>query len=332
MKKIFLTIQFAALMAGLPAFALVGGPFDNGEYSILNERNGFYESAFSFSNGSGYAIWTADNRQGDVAAGGAVTQNLGAGSLINTANSANNGNRTVLYYKGVTYFGSAFGEVDATARTIMGFCNASSDYSTQATTTTNQQGIFTATSSSAFSTSTVVSSGRNYTANVNWTGKITATSPQLRFSGSGELSIIAPNGAEAIASLAYTAYSQLVDAIAQSVSDSGLLLGLSSAPGTVYTGAASSIAQILNGTPGTAASQTVTPVYGQALNGLVPVDVNGNGITNDDLVVTGQTVTNIAAVAGTPSLASYLAGTGPDNSYNEAVKEKIKVTGYRRFF
>ena len=330
MKKIFLTIQFAALMAGLPAFALVGGPFDNGEYSVLNERNGVYEAAFSFKNGSGYAQWTADNRQGDIATGGTVTQNLGAGSLINTANNANNANRTVLYYKGVVYFGSAFGQVDTSARTIQGFCNATSDYSTSATTTTQSAGFFVASTSSAFSSNTVVSSGRNYTANVNWTGKITETTPQLRFSGDGELSIIAPNGAEAIASLAYSGYQQLIQAIGQSVSQSGAQTGFT---GANYTAAASSIAQILNGTAGTPASQTITPTYAQAVGPTgAAVDVNGNGIFNDDLVQSGQTIVNVAAVAGTPTLASYLLGTGPENSYNEATKEKIKVTGYRRFF
>ena len=336
MKKISLFIQIAALTAGLPAFALSGGPFDNGNYSVLLEREGVYEAAYSFKNGSGYSQWTADNSQGDVATGGSLSVNLGAGSLITASGGSNNANRTVLYYKGVTYFGSAFGQVDTEKRTIQGFGNANSDYSTSASTSQQNNGFFSTTTSSSFSTSTVVSSGRNYSANVNWTGKITDTAPQLRFSGSGELSIISPNGAESIASLAYTGYSQLIDAIAQSVSQSGVLIGLSDNPGTVYTGAAASISQVLNGATSTPATQTITPTYAQATNTTagvtVPVDVNGNGITNDDLVVVGQTVTNTAAVAGTPSLLSYLQGTGPDNSYEEAVSEKITVTGYLRYF
>jgi hypothetical protein len=40
MKKIFSLIQLAVLSAGSSAFALVGGPFDNGDYSILLERAG----------------------------------------------------------------------------------------------------------------------------------------------------------------------------------------------------------------------------------------------------------------------------------------------------
>ena len=219
MKKISLFIQIAALTAGLPAFALTGGPFDNGSYGILDERNGFYESAFSFSNGSGYSVWTADNLQGALSTGGTVTPNIGAGSLINSSGSTNNANRTVIYYKGVTYFGSAMGQVDTTARTIQGFANATSDFSTAQTTQTANTSFFASNTSTAFSTNTVVSSGRSYTANLNWTGKITATSPQLRFSGTGELAIIAPNGAEAIAGLAYSGFSQLITGIASSVSN-----------------------------------------------------------------------------------------------------------------
>jgi hypothetical protein len=109
MKKIFLFIQLVALSSALPAFALVGGPFDNGSYSILDERNGFYEAAYSFTNGSGYSQWTADNLQGAFASQGSVTANIGTGSLVTSSGSTNNGNRTVLYYKGVTYFGSAMG-------------------------------------------------------------------------------------------------------------------------------------------------------------------------------------------------------------------------------
>jgi hypothetical protein len=84
----------------------------------------------------------------------------------------------------------------------------------------------------------------------------------------------------------------------------------------------------------------VIPTFGQALGptpaipGVAPpaLDVNGNGIFNDDLVVIGQTVTNTAAVNSTGGLNSFLEGTGPDTSYDESENVKIKVRGYRRFF
>lgn len=336
MKKISLFIHIAALLSGIPAFAISGGPFDNGSYSVLLERSGVYEASYSFKNGSGYSQWTADNTQGAISQGAQITENVGAGSLITEFGSSNNANRTVLYFMGVTYFGTAFGQVDVEARTIQGFGNANSDYSTVSTQTQQNNGFFSVTTSSSFSSNTVVSSGRSYTANVNWTGKITKTYPQLRFSGSGEIAIIAPNGAEAVASLAYTGYSQLIDAIAQSVGQSG---GPNTNPD--YTGAAAAISSVLSGTAGTPASTTITPTYAQAIGAptvvgtqivQTAIDVNGDGIFNNDLIVSGQAVANRAEVPGTPSLSSYLEGTGPANSYKESLVQKINVTGYLRYF
>lgn len=326
MKKIFLSIQFAALMAGLPAFALVGGPFDNGEYSVLLERSGVYEAAFSFDNGSGYSQWTADQSLGDSSTGGTTTANQGPGSLLLSTGRTNNANRTVLYYKGVTYVGSAMGQTDTQARTIQGSANTSSEYTLSTTQTTQQSSLLglNASSSQSASTEIIVLNGRGYIANVNWTGKITDTSAQMRFSGEGELTIISSSGSEAIANLAYSGYANLIQSISTSVSNSG---GANSTPN--YPGAVNSIAQILNGTGGTPA--IINPTYAQATDATgTPVDVNGDGIFNNDLVQSGQTVT--PAVAATPSLASYLNGTGPENSYEESVTEKVKVTGYRRFF
>ena len=346
MKKIFSLIQLAVLSAGSSAFAIVGGPFDNGDYSVLLERSGYYQSSFTFKNGSGYAIWSPDNTQGALLQGQTVTPNLGAGAL--TGQSTGNANRSVLYYKGVTYFGSALGEVDVQSRLISGYCNANSEYSVSATTNQQQAGFFTQSNVSTFGSSTVVQNGRSYTANVNWQGKITATQPQLRFSGKGELSIISPNGRSAIASLAFDSYSELLSAISQSVS--GAILP---APG-LYVGAQAAMAGILSGSGGTPAVpqiSTPTPIFGQATTTTlvtdtfpggstttavtVPVDVNGNGISNDDLVQTGLNVVvtpPVAATAGAPGLNTFLEGTGPAQSYKESENVKIKVRGYRRFF
>ena len=332
MKKIFLFIQLVALSSALPAFAITGGPFDNGSYSILDERNGFYEAAYSFTNGSGYSQWTADNYQGVVNTGTPVP-NYGDGSLLTANGSVKNANRTVMYFKGVTYFGSAMGEIDTTARTIQGFGNAFSDYGVAVTTQQTNNSFFNSATSSAASSTTVVASGRNYSLSLNWTGKITATSPQLRFSGSGELSVIAPNGNETIAGLAYTGYQGLIASINESVSKVGQAAQTTFNP-AVYTQGSAAISGILNGTTSTPASSTVTPTYAQAVgaNGVTPVDVNGDGIFNNDLVQSGQTVVNTAAVAGQPGISTYLTGTGPDNSYDQSTVEKIKVTGYRRYF
>jgi hypothetical protein len=350
MKKIFLTIQFAALMAGLPAFALVGGPFDNGDYSILNERNGYYQSSFTFKNGNGYAIWTADNLQGTVVQGGSLTPNVSTGSLITPApQGSHNANRSVFYYKGVTYFGSAMGQVDMEARSISGYCNANSEYET-ANAQAASGGQFALLATTVTNTSTVVASGRSYIANANWTGKITSTTPQVRFTGDGELVIIAPSGTETIAGLAYNAFQGLLDSIVASVAASGQsIFGVT--PG-LYADAQAAISGALSGTGAIAATPaTITPVftYSQAIgpdpDGTGPlvgtaVDVNGDGIFNNDLVPSG-TATGAGNTASTPAqnanpgapgLDDYLTGTGPSASYDESERVKVQVTGYRRYF
>jgi hypothetical protein len=218
MKKIFSLIQLAVLSAGSSAFALVGGPFDNGDYSVLLERAGYYQSSYSFKNGSGYSLFSPDNIQGALLQGQTLTPNISAGALTTPSGQANNANRTVIYYKGITYFGSAFGEVDVQSRRISGYGNASSDFSVQSTQTQQQAGFFSQSNVTSFSSATVTASGRSYVANVNWQGKITATQPQLRYSGSGEIAIISPTGQAAIAGLAFEGYSGLISAINQAVS------------------------------------------------------------------------------------------------------------------
>lgn len=218
MKKIFSLIQLAVLSAGSSAFALVGGPFDNGDYNVLLERGGYYQSSYSFKNGSGYSLFSPDNTQGALLQGQTLTPNISAGALSTPTGQANNANRTVIYFKGITYFGSAFGEVDVQSRRISGYGNASSDFSVQSTQTQQQAGFFSQSNVTSFSSATVTASGRSYVANVNWQGKITATQPQLRYSGSGEIAIISPTGQAAIAGLAFEGYSGLISAINQAVS------------------------------------------------------------------------------------------------------------------
>jgi hypothetical protein len=250
MKKLILYFQFAALSLSSSAFALTGGPFDNGEYGLLSERSSFYQCSFTFPNGNGYALWTADNQVGTLNNGGQVTPNFGSGSLLTLASGSaftdHNGNRSVFYYKGVTYLGSALGQVDVASREISGVCNASSDV--RGTTQTSQtQGVFIGqTSNTVTDSGAVLSNGRSYVANLSWQAKITRTSPQFRFSGTGELSVIAPNGREAIAGLAYSGYSGLISAINASVSAQGSTAILGINPG-LYTSAQTAINNALTG-------------------------------------------------------------------------------------
>jgi hypothetical protein len=126
MKRI--SFLLAALTLGLSthASAWTGGPFDNGDYSILLERGGVYQCTFSFRNGSGMALFN-ENNSFETATGTTVT---GMFSI---------NNRSVFYYKGVTYFGTATGIVDVDARRVTGFTNGSSDYATTTAVSVNPQ-------------------------------------------------------------------------------------------------------------------------------------------------------------------------------------------------
>jgi len=295
MKKIFSLIQLAVLSAGSSAFALVGGPFDNGDYSILLERAGYYQASYSFKNGSGYSLWSPDNLQGSITQGQTVTPNIGSGALATPNGQANNANRTVIYYKGVTYFGGAFGEVDVQKRRISGYANASSEFTANVTQNQQQNNLFFGQSNVSQTNSTsVVASGRSYVANVNWKGKVTATQPQLRFNGTGELAIISPTGQSAIAGLAYDGYSQLISSIAQSVAQGQ----------GVDNDTFISIDGDLNPTVGAAIVNSLSP----------------------------YTAASAAIQNSLTALTPYLTGTGPQSSFEESEAVKIKVSGYRRFF
>ena len=253
MKKIFLTIASVALMSNSNVWALAGGPFDNGDPGgLLMERGGFYQCQFSFKNGNGYGIFTPDSYLGGNLpnanqATGTSSQQVGIfnrGSLY-TANSGasalgHNANRSVFYYKGVTYVGGCFGAVDTAARQIQGTCNGSSSETiTQQTLSQNTGGLVNA-SQSAQTNQQLVINNVGFIINVGWTGKITATRPIFRFKGKGEIAIISPSGDSATSSLAFQGYSGLIDAIVSSVGNATSLTG------NVYGFARDAIGDALN--------------------------------------------------------------------------------------
>ena len=279
MKKFFLMLQLAALSAGSSAFAITGGPFENSDAGILLERGGFYQATYSFRNGSGYAIWTPDAQW---FSGGATGTDYRRTTLITPATnrtfSDHNGNRSVLYYKGVTYVGGAFGEVDVDSRTIQGFSNCESEFGVTTSTQTTNANLLSFSQTSGVTSAAVVVNNRNYVANASWTGKIYQRAPILRFRGKGELFIISANGSETIANLAYTAYQGLINAIITAVATVNSSNALATINPALFTEAQTAI---------------------------------------DNLLV---------------DLPPYIQGAGPNNSYNEGEKERLRVRGLRRFF
>ncbi len=91
-------------------------------------------------------------------------------------------NRSVIYYKGVTYFGSCTGTSDLVNRIITGITNGSSDVTSVTTTTT--------TGAVSLGTDMVSNGQLNFTCNTSWTAKVTSTKPVLKFKGKGQLTVL----------------------------------------------------------------------------------------------------------------------------------------------
>ena len=236
MKRILATA--ALLLTGLcsQASAMVGGPFDNGMESLSLSRNSIYQAILSFSNGSGYIYFHPDANiaANGTTAGGATT----LGGLGAVATRGSDTNRSVMYYKGITYVGSAFATADFEARVIMGSINAGSNAAqSQLTTQTgnNNGNPFSATGAGANSnaiSTTLISNPTSFTVNGEFTCHIDQTAPTVRFSGTGELSFIAPNQKDAQAGLAYTGFSGLVNSIITAVGNANVGVAFSA---TVFT-------------------------------------------------------------------------------------------------
>jgi len=232
MKRIiaFLAIGFSALTG--QAHAWVGGPFDNGWHNASFE-NGVYQAALTFKNGGGYSYFSPNQA---IASDDAATP-----TLIDQRGSRRN--RAVLYYKGISYVGSAFGTADGEARDIQCTMNGSSEATVQPGTTQQQ----TTTGNSQFSSTSlanaVVSSSRSFIFNGHWEGKITSTAPSLRFSGKGELCFLAPGGVDSIAGLAFDSYADLVAAIITAVGNADT--SGSGFPAAFFTSAGTAVQDLL---------------------------------------------------------------------------------------
>jgi hypothetical protein len=186
MKRFSLILASLVLIFGSKASAFSGGPFDNGDYSTLLDENGIYQVAFRFSNGSGFAQF-----------GNNVNQELFLPVTTGTGVSSTTFsvlNRSILYYKGVTYLGTCFGMVDHERKTVSGVTNGQSDITTSQTTTGGGGPTITSTNTLIFN------GGLGFTANTEFICKIKNTYPILRFNGKGELTIVNPSLASNIAS------------------------------------------------------------------------------------------------------------------------------------
>jgi hypothetical protein len=202
MKRILAAISLTFLGLATPASAIVGGPFDNGSHSASLEGGGYYRAILTFGNGSGYMSFSPEARIALIQTTDVSTR----ASMIN---------RSVLYYKGITYVGAAFGSVDEESSEVQGELNAGSEVSNTAQQTQNNNNFFSITNITTTVSAAVVTSNRSYIANGYFKAKIRDRAPILKFVGSGELSFLSPTGADSVAGLAFTGYQGLINAINQ---------------------------------------------------------------------------------------------------------------------
>jgi hypothetical protein len=209
MKRFIASLLLSTALFSGQAQAWVGGPYDNGLHGGQLENSSIYQTILRFKNGSGYCYFSPDQQlASEVPSLTDLTDQRGSTR-----------NKTVLYYKGIIYVGSAFGTVDAEAKLVQGQLNATSEASTTSNTTTTNANFFTFTNSTAQFSNTISASNRSFTLNGNYDAKIYRTTPSMRYRGEGEIAILSPGGSDSVAGLAYEGYSQLISAINNSVSN-----------------------------------------------------------------------------------------------------------------
>ncbi len=94
--------------------------------------------------------------------------------------------RSVIYYKGITFVGNATGAVDHARKMITGITNGSSNLTTTSTTAS----AATDGSAGVSATTSIVNNGStSLNCNTEFTATINQTAPILKFNGTGELSV-----------------------------------------------------------------------------------------------------------------------------------------------
>jgi hypothetical protein len=207
-----------------------------------------YVANLKFRNGNGYCYFHPEADFANITGVAGAIENRGSIR-----------NRSVIYYKGVTYMGAAFGMADPEAMTIQCSINGSSEASISATSTQQNANFFNFSQSSVTVSAQVVSSARNFTVNGNWEGKFNKTAPVLRFTGKGELAFLSPASADAVANLALSSFSNFISAINAYYAGGGV-------PGVApqFDVAQTAITNALNAIPPFLAGAGIDPAYANA--------------------------------------------------------------------
>lgn len=178
-KKIHLLFAFAF---ALPAASFAKGPWDNGDYSQFIDETGIYQTSMRFKNGTGFAQWGTNVALADQATTGGGGIGITASSSVKVGSPID---RSVIYYKGIVFVGNATGMVDHVRKSIIGITNSFASLSSS----TSAGGI----GGAVTATSIIAGNGtiaNPLTANTFFQAKINQESRILKFSGTGQLSVV----------------------------------------------------------------------------------------------------------------------------------------------
>lgn len=233
MKRILLSLSLGLTFLSTPASAWVGGPFDNGFHSASQEQGAVYHGSISMNNGSGYFYMSPSQE---------LTTEQCKTAWDFTASLKN---RSVVYYKGITYIGSCFGNVDGDAKRVEGFMNGSSESGLTVTTAHQSTGFFSTSTLQTSVSNTIVQSNRNFVFNGNFVANVYQTAPSSRFRGNGEMVFLSQTSRSALANLTFNSYQGLINAI---ISFVGSVSSVTTGAGgfTLFTDAQDAIGNALN--------------------------------------------------------------------------------------
>ena len=119
MKRIFALIAIALTFQGINAHAIIGGPWDNDNYTSNNQ--GTYSATITMANGLGLARWTDSQR------------------AFFTDGTTND--QSVIYYKGIIYVGRVFASIDFFTDSVFGMTNGVSTVAISDSSSGNNIGI-----------------------------------------------------------------------------------------------------------------------------------------------------------------------------------------------
>lgn len=131
MKKAFAVFCALVLMPGLNAQAWVGGPWGNNS-PLQSGDDGIYEAVATLTNGAGLYRWAVRNNgvstQGaGQTSGGQTGTNAASSNVLFNGGLLATQSSNIWYYRGIVYYGPAFGTVNSAIGIVSVIGNAATN-------------------------------------------------------------------------------------------------------------------------------------------------------------------------------------------------------------